>query len=299
MKIVITDSGLGGLSVAAELYETLKVHKYPGATELIFVNALPETGKGYNKMRNTEQKIRIFNNVLHGIARRFDPDIIAIACNTLSVIVAQTRYYRGHKQQITGIVESGINSFLSGLKPDNAYYVIIFGTETTIEAGVHRKKLIELGIPERNIITQSCSGLAAAIERDYKGAQTHRLVSEYVELALIPVESKHTGIYAYLACTHYGYIIDEFTRLLQQSGFKRYELFNPNHSLVNLVLEKIRSAHAAPLPKAAQVSIQIYARCAILPEEIISISGLIKNQSHPTAMALQNYQIEANLFNPD
>ncbi len=298
MKIVITDSGLGGLSIAAGLFETLKAGESSGDTKLLYVNALPETGKGYNTMSDTEQKVRVFDNVLHGIARRFDPDIIAIACNTLSVIVNKTDYYREYSGQITGIVESGINSFINDLGQNKNHHIIVFGAKTTIEMGVHRALLIENGIPEANIVTQSCPGLASAIEKDYRSDETRQLVDECVKAALGPMVSKNHVIYAYLACTHYGYIKHEFARSLKQAEFMRIVIFNPNSSMVNSLRGKINPACDSRQLKAAPVEIQVYSRCVILSEEIISISKLVKDYSPTIARALQNYKIESDLFNP-
>jgi glutamate racemase len=298
MKIVITDSGLGGLSVATGLFEILKTGKYPGDTKLLYVNALPETGRGYNTIPDTGQKVRLFDNVLHGITRRFDPDIVAIACNTLSVIVNKTDYYREHSGRITGIVESGINSFINDMGKNKNCHIIVFGAETTIEIGAHRTLLIENGIPGANIITQSCPGLASAIEKDYRSDETRQLVDEYVKAALEPMVSKNHIIYAYLACTHYGYIKHEFARSLRHAEFLQFGIFNPNSSMVNSLREKINPASDSRQLKAAQVEIQIYSRCVILPEEIVSISELVKDHSPATARALQNYKIEPDLFIP-
>ena len=296
MKIVITDSGLGGLSVAATLFENLKAGKSPGAAELLYVNALPETGRGYNTMSDTGQKVRMFDNVLHGIARRFNPDLIAIACNTLSVIVNKTDYYRKHSQQIIGIVETGINSFMNDTGQDKNGHIIIFGTETTIETGVHRTLLVRNGIPETMIISQICPGLASAIEKDYKSDETRQLVEKFVKSALQELGTKNYNIYIYLACTHYGYIKHEFEKSFRRAGIMQFVIFDPNSSMANFLSDKINSTTECKPKKAEPVEIQIYSRCTILPEEIASISTLIKADSPDAARALQNYIIESDLF---
>ena len=297
MRIIITDSGLGGLGIAALLYEKIKKEVPGSSTELVYVNALPETGRGYNTMSDTDQKIRIFNNVLEGIAIRFKYDLIAIACNTLSVIVHKTIYYQKYKEQILGIVDIGIRSFLQSLEKSNNFQIIIFGTETTIEMGTHRAQLIKSGIPEENIISQICPGLASAIERNYKSRETCQLVIKYVKSALEMLNQESKIIYVYLACTHYGYIAAEFKRSLKQAGVSQFVIYNPNNSMVSDLMEKIKSNSKFHRPANNQPNIEIYSRCAIQQEEIISISQLISQDSFVTVRALQQYKLEPDLFN--
>ena len=57
MHIVITDSGLGGLSVCAQLIKLLKKFSVPENSDtpkfylkITYVNAVPSNDSGYNKM---------------------------------------------------------------------------------------------------------------------------------------------------------------------------------------------------------------------------------------------------------
>ena len=52
MKIVITDSGLGGLSVLGELERRIKENPIFENAELIFFNALFSPDYGYNSMKS-------------------------------------------------------------------------------------------------------------------------------------------------------------------------------------------------------------------------------------------------------
>ena len=64
LKIVVTDSGLGGLDVAARFYEWILKQEPVPDIDLKFVNALPETRHGYNRMANRERQVRVFDSVL-------------------------------------------------------------------------------------------------------------------------------------------------------------------------------------------------------------------------------------------
>ena len=59
MRLVVTDSGLGGMSVCADL---LKALTSPTAknTELLYVNAAPDPRRSYNSMESLAEKQEVF-----------------------------------------------------------------------------------------------------------------------------------------------------------------------------------------------------------------------------------------------
>ena len=295
-RIVITDSGLGGLSVVAPLYEKIKnLHlKYP--FELIFVNALPETGNGYNKMPNIASKVRVFNEVLSGIENFFSPDLICIACNTLSVIANQTDYYNDNSSKIIGIVERCVESFLELTRFELPYYTIVFGTETTIEMDKHRELMIALSLPEDLIIPQVCSGLASSIEIDPQSSETKQIIRKSVKEALKKCKKPGLPIYAYLACTHYGYVKPLYEDFIKKEGFTNCEAFDPNQSMVENIFGQLNLPSADFHPSGAGQQLNIYSRCKILDQEIKSIRQLISESSPETSRSLRDYKIIPDLF---
>ena len=90
VTILVTDSGLGGLSVAAHLEANFKKWHPFKEVKIMFVNALPSETYFYNQMKNTAEKVRVFNQALFGMTEKLSPDLIFIACNTLSVLYNQT-----------------------------------------------------------------------------------------------------------------------------------------------------------------------------------------------------------------
>ena len=67
MHIVITDSGLGGLSVCAQLIHLLKNYSAPENSDplssnlkITYVNAVPSNDRGYNKMSGKKEQIETF-----------------------------------------------------------------------------------------------------------------------------------------------------------------------------------------------------------------------------------------------
>ncbi|MCK4754965.1 MAG: aspartate/glutamate racemase family protein [Calditrichia bacterium] len=295
-RLVITDSGLGGLSVVAGIFEKLKNRRLNIALDLIFVNALPETGKGYNKMPDITSKIHVFNEVLTGIDKHFEPQLIGIACNTLSVITDQTDYYHHHKDQLLGIVDSGVKSFLNSKQINLSYYVIVFGTETTIELDTHRRLMTDAGLSEDAIIPQVCSGLASAIEDNPQSPETRRIIEESVKEALNKCESPVKQIYAYLACTHYGYVRNIFEESIKKEGFTNCEAFDPNQSMVEKIIDLLKLPSPATFSTESMIRLSIYSRCTILEQEVKSIAKLIQKYSPVAARALLDYKKDPDLF---
>ena len=86
MRLVVTDSGLGGLSVCADL---LKAPTGPTAknTELLYVNAAPDPQHSYNSMESLAEKQEVFQTFLGRLADSYQPDHIFVACHTLSALL--------------------------------------------------------------------------------------------------------------------------------------------------------------------------------------------------------------------
>ena len=55
MHILITDSGVGGLSVCAYAERFVRTHGYTEPVRLTFANAAPENDYGYNSMPSREE----------------------------------------------------------------------------------------------------------------------------------------------------------------------------------------------------------------------------------------------------
>ena len=97
ITVLVTDSGLGGLSVCADLDHRARATGRYRVLNIIFCNALPEASQGYNRMPSVERKIRVFDDALAGMARWYGPDALLVACNTLSVLIPRTTFVQDRK----------------------------------------------------------------------------------------------------------------------------------------------------------------------------------------------------------
>ena len=176
MHILITDSGVGGLSVCAYLEHYLRTQGTTEPVRLTFVNAAPSNEAGYNAMASRQQKVDYFDRFLQRVADKYSPDLIYVACNTLSVLLADTGFAKASTIPVRGIVEAGGHRLLQG----------------------H-------GIGAERIISQACPNLADVISEDRQGALALERIEHFVQAALGQSDGRAKACLVYMGCTHYGY----------------------------------------------------------------------------------------------
>lgn len=292
ITVLVTDSGLGGLAVAADLDARVRATGVYRNVRIIFANALPESNRGYNKMQSTQQKVRVFNDALSGMAQRYAPDVVLVACNTLSVLIPQTAFVATSPIPVLGIVGTGVAMLYDRLMAVPGSTAIVFGTETTIGAGTHRRMLIERGIDPARIVTQACPNLAGAIETDATGTAVAEAVRGFATQASAAVAPGSRQLLAGLCCTHYGYAGERFREALAAHGAKHVELIDPN-TRMNDVLFPPERARRSDRPVS---TVEVVSRAVISPEEQASIGGLVATVSPATAAALRGYLLDRHLF---
>lgn len=291
ITIVISDSGLGGLSVVAAIEKNMRDAGYFAKMNIIFVNALFNENGGYNALSDRTEKIDIFNRVLYGIYNNYNPDIIMIACNTLSTILKETHFAKTIRIPTIGIVDIGVNEINTELKKTSNSKVLIFGTETTIEEDSYGAELIRLGIKNERIISQACPQLQKYIETNPEGEDTEMLIMSYVDEALEKT-NPNDDIYVSLNCTHYGYSTNLWREAFRFSEHNPLSIINPNIQMSEIFLNH----KYANRFKTTVINITVVSKVKINNESIKSISKIIKKESAYASQALINYQIVFDLF---
>jgi glutamate racemase len=290
ITVVITDSGLGGLSVMNNIAGKLEGSGCYRKVNLIFVNALFDANTGYNSLQTREEKISVFNNVLTGIKEHFKPDIIFVACNTLSVIYKETDFVRRSTIPVIGIVEPGVQLIKEKLEKDINSTVIIFGTETTIEEGSHKKELLKLNFAEGRIITKACPQLQSYIEQNPSGEETEMLISAYVSEALEGLPRNNGALYLSLNCSHFGYSTYLWEKAFSSYPYKLGGIIDPNSIMGDILIDdKLRNRF-----NSTEISFRVVSRVEFLNKN--PISGIFLKSSPKLAEAVQNYSIIPNLF---
>jgi len=292
MKLVITDSGLGGLSVCANLAANLSNKMLGENYEIQYINAVPEKDYGYNRMSDRTEKIKVFDQFLSTVSHKYRPDYIFIACNSLSVLLKETTLYRSKNIPVLGIVDTGVELLMAHYRPKTTN-IIILAAPTTIAENTYHEKLIAEGIPANRIISQPCPELANTISNDSAGSMIGNLVSRYLSNALDKSTATCDRYLIYLGCTHYGYRQDIFKQ--EMDKYQRpYEIINPNDAVTIDLFPAKNISHSTSKP--GQVNIKFITSYPIPKREMVNLSNYLKNISSATVNALKNYILDRDLF---
>ncbi len=290
-SIVVTDSGLGGLSIMAELEKNLRENSPAEKIRLTFFNAVPDKKRGYNYMPDKEERIHVFNSALEGMVRCCDPDIIFIACNTLSVVYHETPF-AGHTDiTVLGIVEFGVDIAYRSLSDMQNSIVILLGTPTTIGSGVHKQKLLDRGIEAGRIVEQPCYMLESEIQDNPSGDATRKLIIKYLSEAKEKINSGYEKVFAAFCCTHYGYSIRIFEEELKNVFESPSIILDPKK-----LMSSYFSKDTDPELNNSGIKCKIVSRVPILDEEIKSLGELIKITSPKVYESLAEYHHNIDLF---
>jgi len=291
LSLVISDSGMGGLSILAEIVSGLQARRSYRHVSLTYFNAWPEQDRGYNLLPGMAERIRVFDRAL-GAMLRFQPDRILIACNTLSALYPRTPFSRQAPVPVAGIIDSGVDLIYEYVKARVDSLVIIFGTPTTIEADTHRTRLVERGIPAERIICQPCDRLAGEIEKAPEGATVKAMIDDCVGQAAGRIPDRRLPVAAALCCTHYGYS----RRLFEEALRARFEgpttILDPNRAMSEALLADLAPSRQEDI----RIDLEIVSRIVWSGEKIAAIARLLEAASPLTACALKEYRHDPELF---
>jgi glutamate racemase len=290
VHLVITDSGLGGLTVCAALEQALRAGSR--CPRLTYVNAWPESGRGYNDLPDMPARARVFDRVLDRIAG-MRPDTILIACNTLSIVYEHTRFKASAGVSVRGIVHSGVEQFREALSTHHGSAIVLVGTRTTIESGVHQARLIARGIAPARISGAPCHGLATAIERGPESDATVALIATCAERAAAaapPGEPLFLG----LACTHYGMVAGRLAGAVAARSGRAVVPLDPNMRMVDDVLARLAGdiPHLAP----GDQGVEVISKVELSTDQREGVGRLLESSSPATAAALRAYTHVPDFF---
>ncbi|HVG24932.1 MAG TPA: aspartate/glutamate racemase family protein [Thermoanaerobaculia bacterium] len=289
MHILITDSGVGGLSVVAYAERFVRTHGSAQPVRLTFANAAPANDYGYNSMRTREEKLATFDRFLRSVTERFGPDAIYVACNTLSVLLPDTPYFADAPVPVNGIVETGAALLLRELEADPRAVAIIFGTQTTIHAGTYPRLLIERGVAPARIVSQACPGLADTISEDREGTRTADEIRGWVRAAIEKMRDRATPVIASLNCTHYGYRKEIFAAAFAELGMDA-KVVNPNELAVH---DLFGDAGDGPYRDAEVRFVTCY---AIPAATVDALTFFLDGISPRTVAAMRGFEHQPDLF---
>lgn len=291
MKIVITDSGLGGISVCSEIEKLATKRKKFSKLELIFFNSLPGNGLGYNSMKSKSQKAEVFNSALESMQEKFNPDRILIACNTLTSVYPLTEFSHKTVTPVVGVINFGVNLALEEFKNNSNSFVLILGTPTTVNSLFYQQQLLQRGVDEKRLLGQSCFMLESEIQLNPFSPKVKRLIEKYLSEAKEKISNEYGQLIVIFGCTHYTFSKKIFEEALSEKFSIPFHIVNPNNAMAESVFVGKGKNIDSP-----EVSVKLISQADINDDEKSGIGNLIKEESPKTYSALLNPVINKNLF---
>lgn len=292
LHLIITDSGLGGLSICSEIERNLR-QSNPGRDVLLtYFNAWPEQ-QGYNDLPDMQSRADVFNRALTRMAE-FEPDHILIACNTLSILYSRTEYSRRSAAvPVLGIIEAGVDLFCEALSADPSSSIVMLGTRTTIQSHVHQDRLVQKGIRRERISAVACHGLAAAIETEPDSPDVAGLIEKCLTEAC-SADLSGTRLYAGLCCTHYTYVKDLMRSSLERHFGRRVQILDPNQRMADDVAPRTEKPH--PEPVHSMIRVRVISKVELDEKKRRAVAKRLEPVSEATAQALLSYNRDPGLF---
>lgn len=220
LKVLVTDSGIGGLSVASILYNIFQKNKSYFNVNIVYCDARENKSFRYNEIADKTERIKVFSNRLSNLKKMFNPDIIFIACNTLSILYNQTNFYKSQNIPVIDIFSIGIQSIVKYLIENPEDNLFILGTRTTINDNNYKKDLINFGFENERIINQMCPNLSKYIETTCNNNFDLDQNIEWLVNRMIEKGNNNLKNFALsLNCTHYIYVLDKFLACFKNKGY--------------------------------------------------------------------------------
>jgi len=292
ITVVVTDSGLGGLSVVADAVEKFRQHAGFKQVNIIFFNALFRDHGGYNSLQTRDEKLRVFSSALQSMQDKYTPDIILVACNTLSVLIPDTEFVRTSKVPVVGIVQEGVEQIAEQLADKPSAKNIIFATQTTVDEATHKNLLQEQGFNDEQIMTQSCPQLSMYIEQGYDAMDTEMLIDAYVDEALTNMGEMDGPLTVSFNCTHFGYSLDFWELAFSSRGVEVAAFLDPNKRMIDFMLPASTQQRFA----VTDVSVKVISMINIPGDRQDSIGRWLHTVSPATETALRAYELKPDLF---
>lgn len=292
ITVVITDSGLGGLAVLADAAQKFRQNPVFKQVNLVFFNALFSDQSGYNGLQTREEKLAVFSSALQSMEDLYAPDIILVACNTLSVLIPDTEFARASSVPVVGIVADGVDQIAEQLGANPSARNIIFATQTTVDEGSHKDLLLEQGFAEEQIMTQSCPQLTLHIEQGYDSEYTEMLIDAYVDEALSRAGDTQGPLSVSFNCTHFGYSMEFWKLAFNSRGVEVTAFLDPNTRMVDFLLP---ASLQQRFPES-EISVKVVSMIDIPADRQDSIGRWLHTVSPVTETALRDFELKPDLF---
>lgn len=222
-NIGLLDSGVGGLSVLAELKKVM-----PNKNYIFF-------GDTKNLPYGTKTKEQIFGytkEIMEYFLTRNVKNVV-IACNTTSAVAYEelSEYFK-NKLQIFPLIQLASKYALENINDNDT--IAVFATAATIKSKKYDEEIKKVN-PRVNVVGIDCTGLVEIVEnRLYNKPSALELIKSKIDIA-----KKYNAKKIILGCTHYPYLVDIFKKMYD------VDYFNPAICISNIVKNTITTPDSA------------------------------------------------------
>ncbi|HSC66081.1 MAG TPA: glutamate racemase [Cellvibrio sp.] len=226
-RIMVFDSGVGGLSVAREIQQHLPLNPLVYASDNAF---FPYGTKG------EEELIARVDQVIDALLQQYPSDILVIACNTASTLTLP--HLRGKLNlPIVGVVPA--------IKPaalmSNSGVIGLLATPATV-ARPYTHELIREYAANCQVISLGSSELVQIAERKLRGERIDPAEIGKITHALMCANNAEKMDVLVLACTHFPLLKEELAQHLPQ----RLKLIDSGAAIARRVEFLLADAGAPP-----------------------------------------------------
>jgi len=198
-KIVIFDSGLGGLTVFSEI---ILLRPY-----LHYIYCADDAGFPYGSWNEIELIERVINIIGNLIATE-SPNMVVIACNTASTLVLSHLRRRWPMIPFIGTVPA----IKPAAEQSHSHMISVLATPGTVKRD-YTQKLIMQFAGHCQVTLVGSSQLAGLAERAmHHGEVQDEEIKTEITPCFVESNGKRTDTIV-LACTHYPLLVKEFHRL--------------------------------------------------------------------------------------
>jgi len=196
--IGIFDSGVGGLTVAAEIMKKLPKEN------LIY---LGDTARFPYGTKTAEQLIQYTFEIAEFLQEQ-DVKLVVIACNSASA-AALEKAQEKFDIPIVGVVEPGARA---AVLASVSRHIGVIGTDATIKSEAY-KKAIHLFDAGAKVFSGACPSFAAFVENGYtKGEHIDEIAHKYLN----PLKKQQIDSLI-LGCTHYPLLSDVIQKVMGEN----------------------------------------------------------------------------------
>lgn len=259
LPIGVFDSGIGGISVLAEL-----INEMPNENFVYFADS---DNAPYGNKTTEEVKQLSINAV--NILIDYGIKSLVVACNTATSAAINELRSRW-RIPIVGM-EPALKPAFEANKDGK---IIVMATPVTIKEEKFTE-LINKFSNETEIIKLACPGLAWIIEKSGSGGQSHRSKIGYYLKKLFKDISFKVNDSIVLGCTHYVYIKDDITKIIGEDVL----LFDGNIGTakqLGRMLNENKLAKQSSMTKRKTVTIKMINSCNLAEKKAISEKLLLR-----------------------